>query len=118
MFNEGSQNFEQTPAINETEALEEAAWVVKKISPYSITYPVVYDFEDFNSKRCANVGGVECTKNANAFLNFVKSKGYEPMMYANKSDIGRKVACLYYCPNCQKLFGIPKLSDPILVGKY
>lgn len=38
--------------------------------------------------------------------------------YANKSDIGRKVACLYYCPNCQKLFGIPKLSDPILVGKY
>ena len=56
-------------AINETEALEEAAWVVKKIAPYSITYPVVYDFEDFNSKRCANVGGAEATKNANAFLN-------------------------------------------------
>jgi GH25 family lysozyme M1 (1,4-beta-N-acetylmuramidase) len=58
-------------AINEEEALEEAAWVVKKIAPYSVTYPVVYDFEDFNSKRCANVGGVECTKNANAFLVIV-----------------------------------------------
>ena len=79
-------------AINETEALEEAAWVVKKIAPYSITYPVVYDFEDFNSKRCANVGGAEATKNANAFLNYIKSSGYEPMMYANKSDITKRMS--------------------------
>ena len=79
-------------AINEEEALEEAAWVVKKIAPYSITYPVVYDFEDFNSKRCINVGGAEATKNANTFLNYVKSKGYEPMMYANKSDITKRMS--------------------------
>ncbi|MBR3882335.1 MAG: glycoside hydrolase family 25 protein [Clostridia bacterium] len=79
-------------AINETEALEEAAWVVKKIAPYRITFPVVYDFEDFNSKRCASVGGAEATKNANTFLNFVKSKGYEPMMYANKSDITSRMS--------------------------
>ena len=79
-------------AINETEALEEAAWVVKKIAPYSVTYPVVYDFEDFNSKRCVNVGGAEATKNANAFLNFVKASGYEPMMYANKSDITKRMS--------------------------
>ena len=79
-------------AINETEAIEEAAWVVKKIAPYRITFPVVYDFEDFNSKRCANVGGAECTKNALAFLNYVKSKGYEPMMYANKSDITSRLS--------------------------
>lgn len=79
-------------AINETEALEEAAWVVKKIAPYSITYPVVYDFEDFNAKRCVNVGGAEATKNANTFLNYVKSKGYEPMMYANKNDITKRMS--------------------------
>lgn len=79
-------------AINETEALEEAAWVVKKIAPYSITYPVVYDFEDFNSKRCANVGGAEATKNANAFLSYVKSNGYEPMMYASKNDITKRMS--------------------------
>jgi len=79
-------------AINETEALEEAAWVVKKIAPYRITYPVVYDFEDFNSKRCANVGGAEATKNALAFLSYVKSNGYEPMMYASKNDITNKMS--------------------------
>ena len=85
-------------AINEEEALEEAAWVVKKIAPYSITYPVVYDFEDFNSKRCVNVGGAEATRNANTFLNYVKSRGYEPMMYANKSDITKiKLFVYIFC---------------------
>ena len=79
-------------AINETEALEEAAWVVKKIAPYSVTYPVVYDFEDFNSKRCVNVGGAEATRNANTFLNYVKANGYEPMMYANKNDITNRMS--------------------------
>ncbi len=79
-------------AINENEALEEAAWVVKKIAPYSVTYPVVYDFEDFNAKRCANVGGAQATSNALTYLNFVKSNGYEPMMYANKNDITTKMS--------------------------
>ena len=79
-------------AINETEALEEAAWVVKKIAPYSITYPVVYDFEDFNSKRCVNVDGAQATKNAQAYLSYVQANGYEPMMYANKSDITKRMS--------------------------
>lgn len=79
-------------AINETEALEEAAWVVKKIAPYSVTYPVVYDFEDFNSKRCANVDGAQATKNALSYLNYVKANGYEPMMYANKNDITKRMS--------------------------
>lgn len=74
-------------AVNEQEALEEAAWVVKQISTYRITYPVVYDFEDFGRYRCANVGGAQATSNALTFLNFVKANGYEPMLYANKNDI-------------------------------
>lgn len=74
-------------AVNEQEALEEAAWVVKQISTYRITYPVVYDFEDFGRYRCANVGGAQATSNALTFLNFVRANGYEPMLYANKNDI-------------------------------
>lgn len=79
-------------AVNENEALEEAAWVVNKISTYRITYPVVYDFEDFGAYRCAGVGGAQATSNALTFLNFVKSNGYEPMMYANKSDITTRMS--------------------------
>lgn len=79
-------------AVNENEALEEAAWVVKKISTYRITYPVVYDFEDFGAYRCAGVGGAQATSNALTFLNFVRANGYEPMMYANKSDITTRMS--------------------------
>ena len=79
-------------AINETEALEEAIWTVRKISTYRITYPVVYDFEDFNAYRCGNVDGAQATKNALTFLNFVRDNGYEPMMYANKNDITTRLS--------------------------
>ena len=79
-------------AVNENEALEEAAWVVKKISTYRITYPVVYDFEDFGAYRCAGVGGAQATSNALTFLNFVRANGYEPMMYANKHDITSRMS--------------------------
>ena len=79
-------------AINENEALEEAVWVVKKISTYRITYPVVYDFEDFNAKRCVNVGGTQATSNALTYLSFVQANGYEPMMYANKNDITNRLS--------------------------
>ena len=74
-------------AINEEEALQEAAWVVNQIKTYRITYPVVYDFEDFGRYRCSGVSGEQATSNAIAFLEYVKNAGYTPMMYASKNDI-------------------------------
>lgn len=79
-------------AINEQEALEEAVWVISKIKTYRITYPVVYDFEDYQRHRCANVDGAQATRNANTFLNLIKQAGYEPMMYANKSDLTSRIS--------------------------
>ncbi len=72
-------------AINEAEAIEEARYTVELIKKYKITYPVVYDFENFLEGRCANLGKTANTTNALAFLNYVKSKGYTPMMYASKN---------------------------------
>ena len=74
-------------AINEEEAIQEAAWVVNAIKTYRITYPVVYDFEDFGRYRCSGVSGEQATSNAIAFLEYVKKAGYTPMMYASKNDI-------------------------------
>ena len=76
-------------AITEDEAIQEAAWVCNRISGYGITYPVVYDFEDFGKYRCASLTGADVTKNALAFLNYVSAKGYSPMMYANPSDLSK-----------------------------
>lgn len=79
-------------AVNENEAVEEAVWVISKIKTYRITYPVVYDFEDYQRHRCANVDGAQATKNAHTFLNLVRQAGYDPMMYANKSDLTSRIS--------------------------
>lgn len=79
-------------AINENEAVEEAVWVISKIKTYRITYPVVYDFEDYQRHRCANVDGAQATKNAHTFLNLLRQAGYDPMMYANKSDLTSRIS--------------------------
>ena len=75
---------------NEEEALQEAAWVVEKIKAYRITYPVVYDFEDFNRGRTSGISGAQATANANTFLSYIASQGYTPMMYASKNDISNR----------------------------
>ena len=77
-------------AVNEEEAVQEAAWVVSVIQSYRITYPVAYDFEDFGRYRCSGVSGAQATANSVAFLNYVRSAGYTPIMYANKSDISSR----------------------------
>lgn len=77
-------------AVNEEEAVQEAAWVVSVIQSYRITYPVAYDFEDFGRYRCSGVSGAQATANSVAFLNYISSAGYSPIMYANKSDISSR----------------------------
>ena len=64
-------------ALNEQEALEEAAWTCEQIKYYRITYPVVYDFEEFGVHRNAGTSGAQATANAKAFLDYVASKGFE-----------------------------------------
>ena len=71
-------------AIDEEEAKQEAAWVVNVIQKYQITYPVVYDCEGLGQNRIKDVGKTQRSKNAAAFLDYVRSSGYTPMMYASK----------------------------------
>lgn len=72
-------------AINEQEALEEARWTKEVIKNYKITYPVAYDFESFGLGRLAGLTKSQITANAIAFMNYIKSAGYTPMMYASKN---------------------------------
>lgn len=72
-------------AINEDEAQEEARWVVNVIKKYRITYPVAYDFESFGLGRLQGLTAKQITDNANAFLRYIKSSGYTPMMYASRN---------------------------------
>lgn len=71
------------------EATEEAKWTVENIAGYPISYPVVYDCEGFTSpnSRMYGLSNSKRTENAVAFLNHVKSAGYEGMFYAAKSEL-------------------------------
>jgi len=76
-------------AVTEEEAREEAAWVADLIAGYPITYPVVYDCENFNDPDSRQYGMTksERTEVALAFLETIKKLGYEPMFYASKGDM-------------------------------
>lgn len=76
-------------AVNEEEAREEAAWVAEVISGYPITYPVVYDCENFNNpdSRQYALSKSERTDVALAFLEAIEKHGYEGMFYASKTDM-------------------------------
>ena len=76
-------------AVSQEEAEEEAKWVAEVISGYPITYPVVYDCENFNDpdSRQYFLNRNERTDIALAFLKTIEKLGYEGMFYASKNDM-------------------------------
>lgn len=72
-------------AITEEEAREEAAWAVKKVAPYKITYPITIDSEYRKNGRANSLNAVVRTNVVNAFCSEVKKNGYKAMIYASKS---------------------------------
>ena len=95
-------------AVNQTEAIEEANYIVKAIEPYKdkITLPVVFDYEygdvQGNSGRLekANLSKSSATNNCLAFCNTVKEAGYTPMVYVNRDilvhDLDASILERYY----------------------
>lgn len=76
-------------AVTEEEAKEEAAWTAELLSGYPITYPVVYDCENFNApeSRQYAMSKKERTELALVFLEMIEKQGYEGMFYGSKNDL-------------------------------
>ena len=72
-------------AKNEYEVIEEATFTLNLIKNYKITYPVAYDFESFESGRVSKVSDEVINYNALVFLDYMKSHGYNGMLYGNKT---------------------------------
>ncbi|MCR5716135.1 MAG: glycoside hydrolase family 25 protein [Lachnospiraceae bacterium] len=72
-------------ATDETEALEEAQFVLDMIEGYEMAYPVYLDIEPVSSEsdRTKDMTQEERTDVAIAFLEAVKGAGYEPAIYGN-----------------------------------
>ncbi len=72
-------------AVNETEAEEEAEFVIGLLDGYEIQLPVVYDPELIRDDvaRTDEVTGEQFTANTIAFCEKIKEAGYQPMIYSN-----------------------------------
>lgn len=76
-------------AVNENEAKEEAVWTAEILSGYPITYPVVYDCENFSDpeSRQYSLTKKDRTELALVFLETIEKQGYEGMFYGSKNDL-------------------------------
>ena len=74
-----------TQATSESEAIEEAKYVLDKIEPYKINYPVVLDVESVggDSGRGNSLSMEDRTSYAIAFLDTIKNAGYDVCIYGN-----------------------------------
>ena len=80
-------------AINEQEAMEEAAFCVDLAARYELTYPIAYILEENigTNARTMALRRDEKTKNTAAFCNVVKNAGYVPMVYGDKYYLLKEV---------------------------
>lgn len=115
-------------AVNKSEAVEEASFVIDAIKGYKISCPVIYDCEGYlkNDSRMYNLTKEERTNNADAFLKEVKSSGYDAMFYGAKNEIENS---LYWDTNyLESKYKIwvayystptyPQIQSPNYIGKY
>ncbi|MCD7769611.1 MAG: S-layer homology domain-containing protein [Oscillospiraceae bacterium] len=85
-------------ATTEEEAREEAQYLIKLVSGYDITLPLVLDFEYYSNSSGyagrlyeANLTKQEATDVCNAFCDEVESAGYDSMVYANPYMFSSKI---------------------------
>lgn len=75
-----------------SEAKKEAKALLKAIKGYSITMPVVFDYEFADTKKgrldSAKLSKTNMTANALAFLNTVSNAGYDACIYASENFLG------------------------------
>ena len=74
-----------TQAVNTTEAVEEAQFVLDNIASDQVNYPIVFDIEDVGGEtaRTADLTVEERTAITIAFCETIKEAGFTPMIYGN-----------------------------------
>lgn len=88
-----------TQAITEDEAREEAKFLLKEIKHYTVSLPIIFDFE-YASDSDGNTAGrlkeaelspEEKTKIINAFFDEIKDSGYSFGLYASSSMLKNEI---------------------------
>lgn len=74
-------------AINETEAIEEANYVIENIGEYELAYPIAFvmKYASNDKSRIDTISKNNKSMIARAFLNTVKKSGYKAILYGDKA---------------------------------
>ena len=72
-------------AASVQEAKEQAEWVTKKLAPYELDLPIVFDWECYGNLKEYKLNLYELNELANQFLEQINSSGYQSMFYASKN---------------------------------
>lgn len=120
----GAYFFSTATTVGEAE--EEAAFCAENLKYYPVSYPVAYNCEGYDKQtsRMFSLSTAVRTENAIAFLNKIKSYGYDPMMYSSVKEY-----LLYWDTSLlEKDFKIwvaryssptyPEVNTPSYSGKY
>ena len=82
-----------TQAVNTSEAVEEASFIVNACKKYNISLPLCIDVESAGggAGRGDKISVSTRTAVINAFSQTIRSAGYTPMLYASKSWLENKI---------------------------
>lgn len=82
-----------TQAVDTTEAVEEASFIVSACSEYNISLPLAIDVESAGngSGRGDKISSSQRTAVINAFAQTVRSCGYSAILYANKDWMNNRI---------------------------
>ncbi len=85
-------------AVTVEEAVEEAEWLISKASAYTITFPLVIDFEYKSNSNGytgrlyeANLSADTATAIVSAFCDRIEQAGYSSMLYVNSYMLNNKL---------------------------
>ena len=101
-------------ALTVQEAIEEANFVIDRLSGYRITMPVVFDWEkipDTSSARTNDLSMETRTDCAVAFCQTLKNAGYEPCVYFNRT-LGYYGYDLSRLTDYRFWFSLPEMGYP------
>ncbi len=81
-------------AITEAEAIEEAEYLLERVSDYDISLPLIMDYEYAGNPgrlEQKNLSKAEATRICQAFCETVEAKGYQAAVYANMNFLNEQL---------------------------
>ena len=76
-------------ARNETEAKNQANWVINMLNNEKLDLPIAFDWEDWEEFNSYNISFTDLNNIAKTFIETIEKKGYDGMLYGSATYLHR-----------------------------